>query len=138
MELDKKVYAEIKKLSKEGNKLCDREAYQDAAAKFRLALQWVPDPKTIWEASTWLYMSLGDTLFLAGQYAEAVDCLCDALNCPDGNTNSFVLLRLGQVLYEMGELNKSKEYLLRAYMLEGKEIFDDEDDKYFSAISDIV
>ena len=33
------------------------------------------------------------------------------------------MLRLGESLYELGEVNKSKEYLLRAYILEGYSIF---------------
>jgi hypothetical protein len=35
-------------------------------------------------------------------------------------------------------LKKQKEYLLRAYMLEGKEIFKSEDKKYFKLLKDII
>ncbi len=30
------------------------------------------------------------------------------------------------------------EYLLRAYMLEGEEIFEDEDEKYYNCIKDLI
>jgi len=48
------------------------------------------------------------------------------------------MLRLGESLYELGEVNKSKEYLLRAYILEGYSIFYSEDDKYFQVIKDEI
>ena len=37
-------------------------------------------------------------------------------------------MRLGQVLFEFGD-SKTAEFLLRAYMLEGKEIFENEEDE---------
>lgn len=47
------------------------------------------------------------------------------------------MLRLGQCAYE---LNKEdyKEYLLRAYMLAGEEIFEADDEKYFESIKDLL
>jgi hypothetical protein len=46
--------------------------------------------------------------------------LFDAVNCPDGNP--FNILRLGKSLL-LGKVNKVKEYLLRAFILEGYAIF---------------
>lgn len=64
--------------------------------------------------------------------------LYNALNCPSGISNPFILLRLGESLFECGEMDKAKEYLLRAYMIEGYKIFFNEDDKYFELIVDMV
>ena len=49
----------------------------------------------------------------------------DALNCPDGAANPFVLLRLGEALFELGDKDSAREYLLRAYMLAGDDLFAD-------------
>ena len=55
----------------------------------------------------------------------------------DGYGNPFIMLRLGECCLEIGDEKNAVEYLLRAYMMEGKEIFepdeDGEDDgqKYF-------
>ncbi|MEW4284602.1 hypothetical protein Q0N35_13110 [Priestia koreensis] len=73
-----------------------------------------------------------------GDFSAAKEFLFNAINCPDGIENPFIMLRLGESLYELGEVNKSKEYLLRAYILEGYSIFYSEDDKYFEVIKDEI
>lgn len=52
------------------------------------------------------------------------------LNCPDGQANPFVQLRLGETLYELGDKEGAKEHLFSSYMLEGKDIFEEENPKY--------
>ena len=52
----------------------------------------------------------------------------------EGYGNPFIMLRLGECCLEIGDEKNALEYLLRAYMFEGEEIFapDDEgEDKYF-------
>lgn len=39
------------------------------------------------------------------------------MNGPDGQFNPFILLRLGQVLFELGDMRSAQEYLARAHML---------------------
>lgn len=51
--------------------------------------------------------------------------------------NPFVLMRLGQSAYELNKDN-SKEYLLKAYMLEGEAIFEDQDNKYLESIRNLI
>ena len=43
---------------------------------------------------------------------------------------------LGESLYELKRIEEAKDPLMRAYMLEGEEIFDD--DKYFEVIKDLI
>ena len=40
---------------------------------------------------------------------------------------------MGQCYYELGNYGSAKGYLLKAYMVEGKEIFEGEDDKYIKS-----
>lgn len=49
----------------------------------------------------------------------------------NGYHNPFILLRLGQSFLENNDTKQAKEFLLRAYMLEGENIFEEEDEKYF-------
>lgn len=73
MELNDKLYSKIVKLSEEGNALSDNRDYQSAKDKFLCALDLVPNPKSDWEAATWLYVALGDVSFLLQSYEEAAN-----------------------------------------------------------------
>jgi len=138
MELEQIIYDKIVELCAEGDKLLEDDHHEEAIDKYTAALELVPSPKKEWEASLWIYSALGDAHFLKGDFGKAKNDFYDALNCPDGQSNSFVLLRLGQSLYESGELEKAKEQLLRAYILDGDDIFEDEDEKYINLIADII
>jgi hypothetical protein len=54
------------------------------------------------------------------------------------NTSPFVYLRIGESLFEMGDLITATEYLLRAFMLEGYEIFEEEPKKYLNLIKHLI
>ena len=68
----------------------------------------------------------------------ARDYFFEAKNCPNGVSNPYVLFRLGQSLVEMNDESEAKEFLLRAYMLVGDDIFCDEDEKYYNVIKELV
>lgn len=138
MELKEKIYQEILRLCEMGDSLVEESNYEEAVEKYLEALELVPEPKNIWETSTWIYTALGDTYFIKGDYQKAKKFLYDAINCPDGAHNPFVLMRLGQSLLELKNIEKAKEYLLKAYIIEGYTMFQDEDNKYFNLIIDII
>ncbi len=54
-----------------------------------------------------------------------------------GYGNPFIMLRLGECCLELGDEKNATEYLLRAYMMDGREIFEadgngeDDGQKYF-------
>ncbi|SHM03275.1 hypothetical protein SAMN02746009_03838 [Hymenobacter psychrotolerans DSM 18569] len=60
------------------------------------------------------------------------------MHCPDAIGNPLIHLRLGQVQYEMGNFAKAKDELMRAYMGQGEEIFEGEDEKYFTFLKQEV
>ncbi|MGG6313991.1 tetratricopeptide repeat protein [Paenibacillus macerans] len=132
------MYDQIAELCNKGNAFSEEKQYVQAIKSYTLALDLVPLPKSNWDTSTWIYTAIGDTYFYVCDYEMAKHNFYSALNCPDGNTNPFILLRLGESLFECGEMDKAKEYLLRAYMLEGYKIFHDENDKYFALINDLI
>lgn len=138
MELNDKVYSEITALCEAGDEYCEKDKYEKAIKKYEEALRLIPDPKYDWEASTWVYVAIGDAYYMQDKYSEALNYFSESFKCPDGITNPFILLRLGECYYELGNLKQAQEYLLRAFMLEGDEIFDGEDEKYFELIKDMV
>lgn len=138
MILDDKLYRKIVDLCNDGDDLIEDDNYNEAIVKYKAALDLVPLPKNKWEASTWIYTALGDTYFLKEDYIRASEYFYNALNCPEGISNPFVLLRLGQSLYESCEFSKAKEFLLKAFMVEGVRIFNAEDEKYLELIIDLI
>ena len=138
MELNDKTYNEIVTLSEQGDELVDCKELLEAIEKYNNALELLPNPKYIWEASTWIYTAIGDTYFLNNQFQEALDFLFESLKCPDGLENPFVLLRIGECFYELKGFDKAKEYLLQAYMYDGMDIFEGEDVKYFDVIKYVI
>lgn len=123
MELDDETHGKIEALSEEGNELLEDGDWRGAVVKWRLALDLLPEPKSDWDAATWLYASIGDAQYQGGDFTQAKESLYDALNCPEGQQNPFVHLRLGQTLHVLREDQKSLDHLLQAYMLDGEDIF---------------
>lgn len=134
MELDEGIYEQVQRLSAEGNDALGREDYDAAVQAFSAAYELLPEPKAIWEAAMWLQASLGDTYFLQGQYHKALAPFLNAHGSGSGAGNPFVALRLGECSYETDDLEQAKRYLLKAYMIEGDEIFASEDPKYLDLI----
>ena len=65
----------------------------------------------------------------AGQLSpSARAALLDALNGPGAQENPFVHYRLGQAAQRTGRDDEAREHLLRAYMLDGPDIFQAEAD----------
>ena len=76
--------------------------------------------------------------FVVCIYDLAKDYFYEAKECPNGVSNPYVLFRLGQSLVETNDEKDAKEFLLRAYMLVGDDIFWDEDEKYYNVIKEMI
>ncbi|WP_321923756.1 hypothetical protein [Burkholderia sp. BCC1998] len=129
-ELDDALYERIGALSEAGDALTEAADYAGALAKYREAFDLLPAPRTNWEAGTWLMAAIGDTYFHQGDYAAGRDSLAHAMHFPEAVGNPFLHLRLGQCAFELGDLDRAADELMRAYMGGGPELFEDEDDKY--------
>ena len=77
---------------------------------------------------------------LKGKYDKAYEWIFEAKSnlSGDGYSNPFVMMRLGQSALEIGKTEEAREYLLRAYMFEGEDIFSEEDEKYLNCIRDLI
>jgi len=130
LELPKELHARIGALSAEGDRLAEAGRYEDAVAQYNAAWNLVPEPRTDWNASTWLLAAIGDACCLGGYRTSAREALEYAMYCPAGVGNPFLHLRLGQVLLDGGEHDRAADELTRAYMGAGEEIFADQDRRY--------
>lgn len=130
-ELDDQVHQHILQLSKAGDKYMEQGDYSKAIDQFRAAFGLVPEPYQDWEASLWLLTSLGEAYYFDGEYVQAHAALAKVMHVPGAVGNPLIHLRLGEVQFELGNIKRAADELLRAYMGGGEEIFEDEDEKYF-------
>ena len=64
MELNDEIYERITDLSSEGDEFADAGNFGKAIERYSEALKLIPEPKYDWEASTWLYVAIGDAYYL--------------------------------------------------------------------------
>ena len=132
------THSKIELLSKQGDDLAGNGKYREAVEKYVEALGLLPEPIDQWEACTWLLTAIGDANFQSKNYEYTRRALSDAMHCPDAIGNPFIHLRLGQSQYELGNKERAADELARAYMGAGKEIFSNEDPKYFKFLQTVL
>lgn len=136
--LDETIHKKLVAFTKNGDALFDRQQYNEAIVMFNHAYRLLPEPKHIWEASTWIHVAIGDALFMQNDWKGARLCFRIAVEGVNGLGNPFIHFRLGQIAFELGESQTAKNELMRAFMGAGKDIFLESDSKYFDAISKYV
>jgi len=137
-ELDDKVYDQIVVLAETGDEYAEKEEHELAISKYQEALNLLPEPKTDWEAATWLYVALGDALFNLEQFDAALGVYEQALMSPDGTVNPYIWFSLGSAFYELNNMGKAKTHFMSAYLLDGDDIFRDANPAYLTLISDEI
>ena len=130
MELSDSLYTELVSLTDAGNTLLDEGDIDGAITLFEQALELVPAPKQQWEAATWIYAAIGDSLFFKEEYESSLNSFLDARKSAGGISNPFLLLRIGHCYLELNDPDNAGEYLQQALMLEGEDIFEEEEEKY--------
>lgn len=131
LELPAEVHENIVALSASGDTLAANGDWSGAISKYYEAWNIVPEPKSEWEASTWLLAAIADACFFSEYYQSGLDALRYAMICPGGVGNPFLHLRLGQCAFEKNALDEAAEHLTRAYMLQGREFVESDNPKYF-------
>ena len=129
--LDDVLQEQIQDLSAEGDGLVEEKKYSEAAAKYREAFDLLPEPRLEWKPVIWLLLGLGDAYFLMRDYKGAMEVLDDALGCPEGSGIHFIHLRLGECAFELGDMTRAADELKLAYKGAGRDIFKDEEARYF-------
>ena len=131
-ELTDAVHDQITDLCERGDGFAGEGQFCEALTEYWRAWDLLPDPKVQWEAATWILTAIGDANFLSGDFVAGRDNLGSVMGCPGAFGNAFIHLRLGQCQFEVSNLDRAADELARAYLLEGAEIFDEEDPKYFA------
>jgi len=135
-ELEDAVHGELGRLTPEGDRLAELGEYEDAIRLYSDAWRMLPEPQHEWDAALWLLAAIGDTSFLSGKLEDAKNALQFCLaNCPAALGNPFLHFRLGQTHFELSELDRAADELMRAYMGAGEEIFEQHDPKYRSFLA---
>ncbi|KLD72362.1 tetratricopeptide repeat protein [Xanthomonas pisi] len=135
LELSLETSAELDRLCALGDRHADAGDFPSALAAYRSAWNLLPDPKEDWHAATWILAAVGDANFRSGDFTAGRDTLSRAMHCPGALGNPFIHLRLGQCQLELGNLDRSADELMRAYMGDGPEVFASEDPKYLEFLS---
>lgn len=136
--MDDKIYKLIVFTCNEGEKLFDKEFYSEAINFFHKAFELIPESKRNWEAGNWIQVAIGDCFFNLGKFEKANEYFRHSEIYPNSKNSGFPQLRIGQCYYEINDLENAKEYLMRAFLLGGIEIFDEEDEKYIFLISELI
>lgn len=138
--MDDQTLDRIDQLSEEGNIQCDEGNYQEAIQLWTEALDLVPTPQNVHAESLWLEASIGDAFFLLDDFTNALSHFEKAKHniIENAYENPFIMLRLGQCYLEDNNSELAQEYLLRAYMMEGRDIFEDESPKYLTFIGNNI
>lgn len=138
--MTRKIKKRLDELAIKGNQFEEAGQYNEAIKVWQEGLDLIPEPQQIYSETNWFLAAIGDTYFKLGDYSKAhgyFDKARGNWSIEAGYGNPFIMLRLGECCFEIGDTENAKEYLLRAYILEGKEIFmldeDENDDgqKYF-------
>ncbi|MCC8193964.1 MAG: tetratricopeptide repeat protein [Deltaproteobacteria bacterium] len=129
--LSEDIQDALEELCDQGNEAMDEGEFPEAVSFFEQALEILPAPAEEWEPYGWLQAALGDAYFGMRDYGTALDYFqkAYAFAGPE-DVNPFVLLRLGQCSRHLGDARNATEYLLRAYMLEGEAIFEEDPEDF--------
>ena len=138
-ELSEEIQAKMDELAQKGNRLEEEGRLAEAVAVWQAGLELIPNPQQFYGQTVWFLAAIGDIYFQQGKYALAHECFDKARGnmTGEGYGNPFIMLRLGECCLEIGDEKNALEYLLRAYMFEGEEIFASDDEgkddgsKYF-------
>lgn len=129
------VLKKIDALIDEGDDYLNADDFSTALGRYQRAAGMIPEPKHQFDIALPVFTAIGEAYYYSGQYAQALEAFKLAMKAPGGVENPLTHLRLGQAYYELGDFDKSADELTRAYMLGGSKIFDGEDEKYLSFLS---
>lgn len=132
MKLDDKLYLDIQRFIELGDDLAERNELEEALIRYQKAYDLLPEPKLDWQAATWILAAIGDTNYFMQDFEACKENMADAMKSPNGVGNPFLHLRLGQAHLELKNEEQAADELSRAYNIEGKAIFEEEDPKYLA------
>ncbi len=121
---------DAERLLAEGNDLANNGRDEDALARFRAAWAALPEPKDEQEPAIRILAAVADAHFHLSQWDACRAAVQHAFRCEVDVANPFLRLRLGQALYEIGDEQEAANWLVPAYLSQGRALFSYDDPKY--------
>lgn len=118
------------RLLAEGEAYLDAEADEEALDCFQAAWGALPEPKEEQQLAATILGAIADVHFYLGQWGACREAVQQSFRCGADVENPFLRLRLGQALFEMGDEQEAANWLVPAYLTEGRALFEDDDPKY--------
>jgi tetratricopeptide (TPR) repeat protein len=133
--LPQTVAGRVEQLCSEGDAFVTSARYDAAVLRYTTAFRLMPRPQDRWTTTPRIFASIIDACFGKGDFVTAREAVMAALECPGVDTNPALRLKLGEILYEQGQFSAAREQLKYALEHGGREVFEDEDEKYWLFLS---
>jgi hypothetical protein len=117
-----------------GDNFASDEQFAEALECLRAAWDALPEPREKQKRATEILAGIADAAFHVGQWAECRRAAQDGLRCGEPASAPSFQWRLGQALFELGEVAEATEVLTRLYADHGLSWFQKEDPKYLNLI----
>lgn len=137
-ELSEKLYEAITNLLDEGDELVERGKYKEAIAYYEEAMNRLPEPKGDWALFDTIAICIGDSYYEMGEYIVADRFYTMSLTRGSGIENPYVWYVKGRNLIKLGNKDEGVDALMRAYMLDGTDVFDTDDGEFLSYIEPYI
>jgi tetratricopeptide (TPR) repeat protein len=135
VELSDEVFDLIQAHCTNGDSHVKKGKFAKALMEYAAAWDLLPDPKTDWDAASWILAAIADAYFFSGNWQACCETLQKAVKgCGGAVDNPFIRLRLGQALFELGDFGEASNWMAPAYLMEGKGLFESDDSKYLTFI----
>jgi hypothetical protein len=121
---------EAERLFNMGEDFTDAQEDEAALRCFSAAWDALPEPRDEQEPAVRILAAAADCQFHLGRWAECRAAVQHAFRCGANVANPFLRLRLGQALYELGDEREAANWLVPAYLSDGRSLFEDDDPKY--------
>ncbi len=123
--------AQVARLFVEAEALFDEGEDDRALSRFRAAWELIPETKDRWQRALQVLCGIADCQFHLCDYEDCFRTLHVALRSAGGGPdNPWICLRLGQCYVALGNEREACNWLLSAFVLGGREMFEDESDGY--------
>ncbi|MGK0500982.1 MAG: tetratricopeptide (TPR) repeat protein [Oceanicoccus sp.] len=103
------ISEQVRQLCQRGYTQFDEGEIKAAIRRFYEAWTLLPKPQHQWPEAGWVLTALGDAYVAKGDFVSGREALESALHCPQTQGNPIIHCRLGQCLFELGELAGAKQ-----------------------------
>ncbi len=120
----------IFKLTDQGDDALDEKDYDGYITFYKKAWEVVPEPRQEWELANGLVACIGEGYYLKGELDQAFLYFKEALACHNGEKNSSISFRLGQICLEQEDFDQALSFLHLAWKTSDGRAFEEEGASY--------